>query len=78
MVTVRANTQLGFKDGPYIGNQAHSPGMILNITSNAQIQQMVDTKIAWRIADSMQYGNVELHQDFYGKDRMVSAVWNAK
>lgn len=31
-----------------------------------------------QLLENMQYGNVELHQDFYGKDRMVSAVWNAK
>ena len=31
-----------------------------------------------RLLENMQYSDVELHQDFYGKDRMVSAVWNAK
>ena len=31
-----------------------------------------------QLLENMQYGNVELHQDFYGKDRMVSAVWNVK
>lgn len=31
-----------------------------------------------QLLENMQYGNVELHQDFYRKDRMVSAVWNVK
>ena len=31
-----------------------------------------------QLIESLQFDNVELHRDFYGKDRMVSAVWNAK
>ena len=31
-----------------------------------------------QLIETLQFDNVELHRDFYGKDRMVSAVWNAK
>ena len=31
-----------------------------------------------QLIENLQFDNVELHRDFYGKDRMVSAVWNAK
>ena len=31
-----------------------------------------------QLIEKLQFDNVELHRDFYGKDRMVSAVWNAK
>lgn len=28
-----------------------------------------------QMLESLQYANVEVHKDFYGKDRMVSALW---
>ena len=31
-----------------------------------------------QLLENMRFGNVELHRDFYEKNRMVSAVWNAK
>lgn len=31
-----------------------------------------------QLIENLQFDSVELRQDFYGKDRMVSAVWNAK
>ncbi|MBO7144567.1 MAG: peptide chain release factor N(5)-glutamine methyltransferase [Salinivirgaceae bacterium] len=31
-----------------------------------------------QLLENMRFDNVELHRDFYEKNRMVSAVWNAK
>ena len=31
-----------------------------------------------QLLENMRFGNVELHRDFYEKNRMVSAVWNVK
>ena len=31
-----------------------------------------------QLLENMRFDNVELHRDFYKKNRMVSAVWNAK
>lgn len=31
-----------------------------------------------QILDNLSFSNIEIHKDFYQKDRMISAVWNAK
>ena len=58
-----------------ISRTVHETAQPVFLTKNGYGDMVVMSMEAF---ENMRFDNVELHRDFYEKNRMVSAVWNAK